>query len=64
MNSHLSGTWKGIFKVASKVWQNISLILGNGRTIHFWKDHCCGEVSLEVKFPLIASAARNINSTV
>ncbi|RVX02972.1 Ras-related protein RGP1 [Vitis vinifera] len=45
------GLWKEIMKEADWCWNNMTLKVGKGTKIRFWKDTWCGDVELARRFP-------------
>ncbi|RVW44756.1 putative ribonuclease H protein [Vitis vinifera] len=57
------GLWKEIMKEADWCWSNMTLKVGKGTKIRFWKDTWCGDVELARRFPLLFNVAAQKSAT-
>ncbi|RVW97198.1 putative ribonuclease H protein [Vitis vinifera] len=58
------GLWKEILKEADWCWNNMTLKVGKGTKIRFWKDPWCGDVELTRRFPQLFNVAAQKSATV
>ena len=58
------GLWKEILKEADWCWNNMTLKVGKGTKIRFWKDPWCGDVELARRFPQLFNVAAQKSATV
>ncbi|WKA12713.1 hypothetical protein VitviT2T_030072 [Vitis vinifera] len=58
------GLWKEIMKEAYWCWNNMTLKVGKGTKIRFWKDTWCGDVELARRFPQLFNVAAQKSATV
>lgn len=47
--------WKDLVKLWDEFREHVKFVVGNGRSIRFWRDWWCGESPLAVSFPVLFS---------